>query len=59
MPRDRSRSLETHYLAACRTRNFQPLDFAAGVCLAVDGCKNGLDLASTVTASMFSRLGAG
>jgi hypothetical protein len=43
----------------CRTRNFQPLDFAAGICLAVDGCKNGLDWASTVTACMFSRLGTG
>jgi hypothetical protein len=50
-----------HYgpLAACRTRDFQPLDFAAGVCPAVDGCKNALDWASAVTACMFSRLGTG
>jgi hypothetical protein len=46
-------------LAACRTRDFQPLDFAAGACPAVDGCKNALDWASTVTACMFSRLGMG
>jgi 4-hydroxyphenylpyruvate dioxygenase len=30
-------------LAACRTRDFQPVDFAAGVCLAADGWKIGLD----------------
>ena len=35
---------KTAGLAACRTRHFQPVDFAAGVCLSIDGLENWVGL---------------